>query len=832
MVLSSRLSIKSSRSGKSDYEYGSEYGDDEDYSVEEEQSSEADFDDLGRRPSAMSESSVASVSTYLDAATRAMSKVQDLHSTPDSAWKLALRQKKTGCTVYVTREKSYVSQGRSEKKGHYAPVFKGVLDIQGFPPTAVFAVMGTRKLWDDWYKVGALVENLSDTTSLTYMCMKGIAGSSTRDLSLVEKVQGSPTGTICFATTSVVTPKVPRVAGRVRASIALNGWVLEPTEDGTRVTYYLHVNVRTFMPSFAATKYLARRPTVIARIDAYLRANGAPPMVPHEPEPVTMSGTGGGTLAAAGGAARRGRRDSSASRRSGRSTASGGAVGLPEHVEMNRDAASFAAVQTAAKLFRAMAASVGGAGWRVAKDQEGTKVWMREKDGESGGKTLPVVKGEAEIENVTTEQVLGTLMNESARRVWDPRIETVKIAELDNGFDQAVYVEANKGIFPTINPFHHVVGCGVEREDAADAHGPLVLVSRTVDSSEAAAPEGSSAAQVDFSGYALDPVGAHAVKLVRVSQLSVGDAAALNPATYKILTTELALAPRRVGAFIDAYGFAPHFLRWGSGPAELRGTAAPGDDVRTGRVTFTIGGGGKGTMRDGRQVSWLAWSGRMYPRGIDLAIEPAEAATVSRVETADGTVLVQLEWSDKVRQDGGATLRLSRANGDGPEDVYLAGEFVDQTINASAGPGGAVGGAQKRKQGDRRASGSAGSQQNVAAGTAGAAAVGAIAGAGANAAAATRGAGGSPASGGSGGEGTGSPAFLGKARGGTGEIDGLQSASTSSSTPGSGTSTRVRADGVPDNAMLILSKDLYFTQQQVLVMLAVMISAYVWGKLG
>ncbi|BGP50226.1 hypothetical protein JCM10450v2_006142 [Rhodotorula kratochvilovae] len=826
MVLSSRLSIKSSRSGKSDYEYGSEYGEDEDYSVADEQESEADFDDLGRRPSAMSDSSVASVSTYLDAATRAMSKVTDLHSTPDSAWKVALRQKKTGCTVYVTREKSYVSQGRSEKKGHYAPVFKGVMDIQGFPPTAVFAVMGTRKLWDDWYKEGSLVENLSDTTSLTYMCMKGIAGSSTRDLSLVEKVQGSPTGTICFATTSVVTPKVPRVAGRVRASIALNGWVLEPTDGGTRVS--LHVNVRTFMPSFAATKYLARRPTVIARIDAYLRSNGAPPMVPHEPEPVTLSGAEGGALAAAGGAAaaRRPRRDSSASRRSSRSSGSmGGAVGLPEHVEMNTDAASYSAVQTASKLFRAMAGSVGGAGWRVAKDQEGTKVWMREKDGETPGKALPVVKGEAEIENATTEQVLGTLVNEAARRVWDPRIESVKIAELDNGFDQGVYVEANKGIFPTIKPFHHTVGCGVEREDAADPHGPLVLVSRTVDGASATgAPEGSSAAQVDFNGWALTPVGgAHATQLVRVSQLSLGSAGALNPATYKILTTELALAPRRVREFIDAYGFAPHFVRWGSGPAELRGTAAPGDDVRGGRVTFQIGGGGKGTMRDGRQVSWLAWSGRMYPRGIDLALEPREAAAVSRVETADGTVLVQLEWSDKVRQEGGATLRLKRADGDGPEDVYLHGEFVDQTISAAAGPGG--GGAQKRKQVERRASGS---QANLAgaAGGAGAAAVGAGAGA---AAASSKGGAGSPASG-AGGSG-GSPAFLGKARDGTGEIDGLQSSSTSSSTPGGGAS-RARADGIPDNAMLILSKDLYFTQQQVLFMLAVMIGAYAWGKLA
>lgn len=35
---------------------------------------------------------------------------------------------------------------------------------------------------------------------------------------------------------------------------------------------------------------------------------------------------------------------------------------------------------------------------------------------------------------------------------------------------------------------------------------------------------------------------------------------------------------------------------------------------------------------------------------------------------------------------------------------------------------------------------------------------------------------------------------------------------------------------MPDNAMLILSKDLYFTQQQVLFMVAVIVAAYAWGK--
>lgn len=53
-----------------------------------------------------------------------------------------------------------------------------------------------------------------------------------------------------------MSPVVPRVAGRVRASIALNGWVLEPIDGGTKLTYYLHVDVKTFVPAFAAMKYL------------------------------------------------------------------------------------------------------------------------------------------------------------------------------------------------------------------------------------------------------------------------------------------------------------------------------------------------------------------------------------------------------------------------------------------------------------------------------------------------------------------------------------------------------------------------------------------------
>lgn len=198
------------------------------------------------------------------------------------------------------------------------------------------------------------------------------------------------------------------------------------------------------MPSFAATKYLARRPTVIARIADYLSTHGAPPMVPYDPEPTAYSGSNGGqggelngmAVAGAGGGAGRRRRDSVSSKRSSRSTgtaASGasGAVGLPAHVELVKDGASFEAVQTALKLFKATYSQGAGGAWRTAKDPDGTRIWMKAKEGAAGGETeLPVVKGEAEIENVTTEQVLGTILNESARRIcafcFPPRFRSAR----------------------------------------------------------------------------------------------------------------------------------------------------------------------------------------------------------------------------------------------------------------------------------------------------------------------------------------------------------------------------------------------------------------------
>ncbi|KAI8357905.1 hypothetical protein EDC96DRAFT_244951 [Choanephora cucurbitarum] len=199
------------------------------------------------------------------------------HALMDDDWKKALKHK-SGVMVYMKN-----GVYRSDK----TPVFKGEAIIYGFSPQSIFYVIGMRKLWDEQYEDGNLVENLNDTTSLTYESMKPTTTSKSRDLALVEKIECAQNGSILFACTSVETPRIPKVHGKTRASIKLQGWMLEPmsfseSPPATKVTFVIQENMKGWVPGFAK-KTLARRPLVIAKIAEYLerkaermRAQSAP----------------------------------------------------------------------------------------------------------------------------------------------------------------------------------------------------------------------------------------------------------------------------------------------------------------------------------------------------------------------------------------------------------------------------------------------------------------------------------------------------------------------------------------------------------------------------
>jgi hypothetical protein len=149
---------------------------------------------------------------------------------------------------------------------------------------------------------------------------------------------------------------------------------------------------------------------------------------------------------------------------------------------------------------------------------------------------------------------------------------------------------------------------------------------------------------------------------------------------FRILATEAARSPSEVAAFIDDYGHAPFFVRWGDGPAEL---LEEHGDVKKGIVQFAIGGDGKGTMKDGKQKCWLQYSDKMYERGIDIKLEPSGAAEFAKVEGLERTI--EVVWTGEVKK--GAKLSLSQGKGAGADDVTVAGKWLDQTVQMEAGAG-------------------------------------------------------------------------------------------------------------------------------------------------
>ncbi|ORX62270.1 hypothetical protein DM01DRAFT_1331718 [Hesseltinella vesiculosa] len=205
---------------------------------------------------------LSSTTYHIHQAENALSTLK--HIVMEDGWKKALKHK-SGVVVHMKN---------GLHKGDKTPIFKGEAVVHGFSPQSVFYVIGMRKLWDEQYEDGNLVENLNETTSLTYEVTKPTATSKSRDFALVERIECTQNGSIIFAATSVDTPRLPRIQGRTRAHIKLQGWILEPIRSNgtpaTKVTYVIQETMKGWVPGFAK-KSLARRPLVIALINDYLQ---------------------------------------------------------------------------------------------------------------------------------------------------------------------------------------------------------------------------------------------------------------------------------------------------------------------------------------------------------------------------------------------------------------------------------------------------------------------------------------------------------------------------------------------------------------------------------
>lgn len=410
--------------------------------------------------------------------------------------------------------------------------------------------------------------------------MNQTTNSRSRDLALIERVESAADGTVYFVATSVESNRIPHVTGRARAHMILNGFVLRPVQrhgkNSTAVTYYIQVDAAGFLPATIATKIISRRPASIYKIEQYLKRHG--PLqdtfsTDDESKAREATTNGVGSIATVAGT------PSKASTRGGLTAGTGdaAAVGssLPLHVSYDDKHPSSSEISTARQRLEELAQE---SKWEKAIDSKGHNIYQRRE-----GKGLPVVKGEATIRgDVTTEQVLATILSLSARRTCkrvlvkgsegslpaeslclnalltspitgDDQFLNSEFAESINGYDQAVWVERRKAIYPHLEEQRYKVAQAVLRADNNSDNGPLSLLARSIGSTDGPTTGG----RVELSGWTLRPTSGDSVAVTHIANIDLGGAKPVPPFVERILVTAEAACPMRVKSFIEEYGVSP-----------------------------------------------------------------------------------------------------------------------------------------------------------------------------------------------------------------------------------------------------------------------------------
>jgi hypothetical protein len=247
-----------------------------------------------------------------------------------------------------------------------------------------------------------------------------VVSNRVRDVVTVERVEGSLAGAITLVWTSVETSRVGPVPGRLRVSLPLHGFLLEPVDDGrsTRVVHILQASGSSFLPRAFASQMLARRAICIAKIREELDANGPPTPLQVSKPPSTVG--------------------------SRRSTLQSQSSKAPTVAPVAESPAMVLEEEPPAHVVRAAADVTEQHGLVAARPRteeedavvvEFNKAVARLKEVEARpreeleavidycaqpwlvNQKEGIVRSEARVEDVTVEQVLGTLISRAARRI-------------------------------------------------------------------------------------------------------------------------------------------------------------------------------------------------------------------------------------------------------------------------------------------------------------------------------------------------------------------------------------------------------------------------------
>ncbi|KAI8141168.1 hypothetical protein BJV82DRAFT_178848 [Fennellomyces sp. T-0311] len=534
-------------------------------------------------------------------AEQAMTLIKQL--VKEDSWKKALKHK-SGVMVYMKQQQS-----------NKAPIFKGETVIHGFSPQSVFYVIGMRKLWDSSFEEGRLIENLNETSSITYESYHSSSSSKAYDVALVERIECSADGVILFACTSIETPKIPKVPGRARRQMKLQGWVLKPlhtTPPSTKVTFITQESVKGWIPGLTK-KSLARRPLVIADVQKYLqqkaersKENRSPasaslltpttnatgqrrPSIMTQPKPKSIlqssllhprnnsmqsilthppprnSSLPSPTSSRSSSVTRRIKfADDDASQRSSATSIAPPTEDKPDQQKENTSTTSLimptklyppSRHRTSRKqcidTLKRLTSSDLDE-WKELGERNSTKLYSKSVQ----GSTLPILRGDVTIHSPwTAEQVCSVIQCFGARKIWDEYFETGHVAERFSQKEYLVYTQMR-----SIFPIHSRDFALLTTIDSDPGTGTIHVASTSVSDSLIPTIKPHVRGRIIVYGWALRPLKS-GVRVTFVSHMDLEGTTPLPPAIIRQLTMEVPACVDRVQWYLRQHGCPPYIRR-------------------------------------------------------------------------------------------------------------------------------------------------------------------------------------------------------------------------------------------------------------------------------
>ncbi|KAG0245958.1 hypothetical protein BGX31_005244 [Mortierella sp. GBA43] len=179
-----------------------------------------------------------------------------------------------------------VQVSKLETQGHAPGIVKGegvFEDYTIWDIKAALDCVSARKIWDKMFEDSHLLQQISPSSILSYLRLKGFWPTSPKDMAVLSTTFVTKEAIHFFATSVDDTNQYPSIpppqSPFVRSELVVSGWYLETIKPrSVRITYIAQATPTSWVvPGTALGAMTTEMPLCVAEIIKYLETNGSPP---------------------------------------------------------------------------------------------------------------------------------------------------------------------------------------------------------------------------------------------------------------------------------------------------------------------------------------------------------------------------------------------------------------------------------------------------------------------------------------------------------------------------------------------------------------------------